>query len=140
MQAAGGVADDHIHAPGLCGGERVKDHGAGVRALGMSDDVRPGPLSPDGKLVRGGGAEGVGGGEQHLFPLSGKLGADLSDGGGLSHAVDAHHQNDRGLGLQPQAVVGRHLVRQDLCQAVDDLLLGLQVLQLGLLPQLVDGL
>ena len=125
MQTAGGITDDHVAAACLGSGDGVKNDGAGVGTLGVTNDVGVCPLRPDGQLVGCSGAEGIGGSEQHLFALGSQLCADLADGGGLAHTVDTHHQNDRGLGVQLQTVVGCHLVGQNLGQAVDDGLLSL---------------
>ena len=71
----------------------------------MPHDLHLGPLRPDRELLRGGGPEGVGGAEQHLFPLLAEAGGQLADGGGLAHAVHPHHEDDGGLCAQLEAQV-----------------------------------
>ena len=62
----------------------------------LLDDVHPGPLRPDGKLIGGGGPEGISGAQQHPLALALPAGGQLSDGGGLAHAVDADEQHHSG--------------------------------------------
>ena len=59
MQPPGGVHQYHVAAAGLGSGQGVEQHGAGVRALVLADDVHPGPVGPDLQLIGGGGPEGV---------------------------------------------------------------------------------
>ena len=98
VQAAGGVDDDHICAAGLRCGERVVNHGRGIGSGFLLDDDDVGAPGPDFQLFDGGGAKGVGGGEDHggafFFPAVG----ELADGGGLAGAVDADDENDARVG------------------------------------------
>ena len=140
MEPSGGVAQHHIHVPGLGGLQCVKQHGAGVRALVLPDDLASGPLCPDLQLVGGGGAEGIGGAQHHPFALLFQAGGDLSDGGGLAHTVDADEDADAGLRVQLHCGVSHlHLRHQDLPQALPDGLLALQMLFTNLGAQLLHG-
>ena len=140
MEPSGGVAQHHIHVPGLSSLKCVEQYGAGVRALVLPDDLAFGPLCPDLQLVGGGGAEGIGGAQHHPFALLFQAGGDLSDGGGLAHTVDADEDADAGLRVQLQGGVPHlHLRHQDLPQGLPDLLLALQVLLADLGPQLFHG-
>ena len=69
-------------------------HGGGIGAHRLLDDVHPGALRPDGELLHGRGAEGIGGADHDLLALGGQHGRELADGGGLPHPVHAHDEHD----------------------------------------------
>ena len=69
MEAAGGVDDDNVGAPGFAGADAVIDHGGGIAPLLMADDIDARALGPDLKLVGSGGAEGVARAEQDALAL-----------------------------------------------------------------------
>ena len=60
------------------------------------DEINVGALGPDFELLDGGGAEGVGGAEQHAAAFAGVEGCELAGGGGLAGAVYADHHDDLG--------------------------------------------
>ena len=102
METARRIHQHHVRVPGLGRSGRVEDHSGGVGPLVLLDDLHPGPVRPDGQLVGGGSPEGVGGTEQHLFPLLAQLMADLADGGGLTHPVHSDEQDHRRAGGEVQ--------------------------------------
>ena len=55
----------------------------------------PHALGPHAELLAGRGPEGVAGGHDHLVPAADLALAQLADGGGLAHAVDADEQPHR---------------------------------------------
>ena len=63
VEAAGGVDDDDVGAAGAGGVDRVVGDRAGVGALFAADQLGAGALGPRFELLGGGGAVGVGGGE-----------------------------------------------------------------------------
>ena len=113
----------------LGGLQGVEQHGAGIGALVLADDVHTGAVGPDLQLVGGGGAEGISGAQQHLLALRLQLGGQLADGRGLAHAVDADDQNHTGMGGQIQLRVphGKH-IHQNFLQRFPRFLRGFQVL------------
>ena len=138
VQAAGGIDNDHVGPTGFGGAEAVIDHGGRVAALLVADDVSPGALRPDAQLLGSGGTEGIPGAEQDALALGLQLGGDLADGGGLAHAVDAHHQDDGGPGVQLEGGIP-HV--QQLGQQLDEAGTGLVPLAEAPLPgQLAHGL
>ena len=119
MQPSRRVAQHHVHMTCLGGLQGVEQHGAGIGALVLADDVHTGAVGPDLQLVGGGGAEGISGAQQHLLALRLQLGGQLADGRGLAHAVDADEQHDAGGGGQVQGGVAHlQLLRQDGPQGV----------------------
>ena len=56
---------DVVHLARAGGLQRVEEHGAGIAARALADHVGLGALAPDFQLLDGGGAEGVGGAQQH---------------------------------------------------------------------------
>src|SRR5207302_5411611 len=92
--AACGIHDDVIHAASFGGLHRVKQHGRGVAARLGLDDFGAGALAPDLQLLDGGGAESIGGGEQHALALRAQQAGQLADGGGLAGAVHPDHQQN----------------------------------------------
>ena len=73
MQAAGGVDNDVIRLARDRGLQRIEENGGRIASGFGLDDFRSGALSPDFKLIDGGGAESIGGAEQDVFPWSGNL-------------------------------------------------------------------
>jgi hypothetical protein len=63
-----------------------------ITALSAPVEVGAGPVGPGLELLGGGGAERVAGGHHDGAAVSGLLGAELADGGGLADAVDAHEE------------------------------------------------
>ena len=82
----------------FCGLERVVEDGGGIASLTGLDELDAAALTPDFKLLDGGGAKGVSGAEQNGFALSAEEGCELAAGGGLSGSVDADHEDDFGRG------------------------------------------
>jgi hypothetical protein len=88
----GGVGEHQVGA--LRGGrlDGVEDDGAGVAALGAAHEVGTGTTRPGLELLGGRGPERVARGHHHLVAVAHQALAELADGGGLAHAVDAHEQ------------------------------------------------
>ena len=97
MEPSRSIAEDHIGISGLGGRDGIKYHRRRVCPFMLADDIHPGPSSPDLQLVRRSGPEGICCAEQHLFSLSLELVGQLSDGGGLSHAIDTDHKDHTGV-------------------------------------------
>ena len=98
MQAARRVDDDDVGAAALGGGQRVEDDGARVGALLVRDDLGADAVAPLVHLLDGGGAEGVGGGDDHLRVVLSVGVGELADARGLAGAVDADDEDDGGPG------------------------------------------
>ena len=94
VEAAGGVDDEDLGPAGFGGGAGVVEGGRGVATLLGFDDLDAGALGPDFELLDGGGAEGVGGAEQHATVLGGEVRGELARGGGFAGAVDPDHHDD----------------------------------------------
>ncbi len=60
----------------------------------MADDLNAGALAPDFELFDGGGAEGVGGAEEHAATFAFEMRGEFADGGGLPRPVDANEHDD----------------------------------------------
>ena len=115
MEPPGGVAQHHVHVPGLGCLEGVKEHGAGVCSLVLADQLAPGPLCPDLQLIGSSSPDGVRRAQQHTLALTFELVGQLSDGGGFAHAVDADEKYHAGCGGEIQGrVPHRDHLRQDL--------------------------
>ena len=110
VQAAGGVRDQHVGAPGLGRLNRVVDHAGGIRTGELGDHRNAVALAPHLQLLHGGGPEGVAGGQHHVLAFGLEAAGQLADGGGLADPVHAHHQNHIGLfgGVDFQRPVHRH--------------------------------
>ena len=135
VEAAGGVAQHHVRAPGLGGLKGVEEHRAGVGPLVLAHQLTAGALRPDLQLVRRSGPEGVRGAQQHPLALALELMGQLADGRGLAHAVDADEQHHGGLRGQVQSRVPHgHLLRQDVPEGGLDLLLVLELSPSGPAP------
>ena len=94
MEAAGSVAQHHIHPSCLGSLQGVEQHRAGVSPLVLAHKFAAGPLRPDLQLVRRCGPEGVRRAEEDPLALAFQLIAQFADGRGLAYAVDAADQND----------------------------------------------
>src|SRR5207237_5804126 len=70
VKSARGVNDEHVGAARLRGAQRVEEDSRGVCALLLLNERDAGALGPDGELVGGGGAEGVGGADENVVALS----------------------------------------------------------------------
>ncbi len=138
MKAAGGVAQHHVHVPGLGGLEGVEQHGAGIGALVLADDVHPSAVCPDLQLIGGGGAEGIRRAQQHLLALPFQPVGQLADGRGLAHAVDADHKHHGGGVLHVQGRIAHvQAFAQNIPQGALDLIAGHIHLLIGSLLQLL---
>ena len=71
----------------------VEGHGSGIGAHRLLDDVHPGALRPDGELLHGRGAEGIGGADHDLLALGRQHRRELADRSGLPHPVRAHDEH-----------------------------------------------
>ena len=140
VQPACRVADNHVRSPCLRRRDRVKDDGGGITALTLLDDLTAAALRPDIKLLDGGGTEGVGCRKKNLLAVPAERIGKLADGGGLSHTVDADHQNDGRTGGNIQFLSAlKHLGDDFLEQAVDLLRVGDAALS-DAVPQLTADL
>src|SRR5665647_105160 len=97
VQAAGSVDEHHVGAARAGGGDAVEDDGCGVAALVLLHDPAADPPGPHGKLLHRGGPEGVAGHHERGLPHLLEPPGDLADGGRLSGAVHAHHEDHGGL-------------------------------------------
>ena len=99
MEAAGRVGDDEVGVAGHRGVEGVEDDRARVSAWRVGDDIDPGPVGPDAKLVDRRRAERVGGGEDDAPTLALVARGEFADGRRLAGPVDADDEDDRGTAL-----------------------------------------
>ena len=108
VQAAGGVDDHVVDLARLRGLQRVEHDGARVGPLLLADDVDAGARAPDFELLDGGGAEGVGGAEQHRAAFGLDIAGEFADGGGLPRPVhaDDHHDGRRLVDALHRTLVG----------------------------------
>ena len=108
-QASGGVGNDDVAIARLGGDDGIEGHAGRIAAF-LADDVdaaarplarrlagavRAGPLGPGEELLARRGAEGVGGGEQHLLVRIDEMPGQLADARRLARAVDADDHDDR---------------------------------------------
>ena len=137
MQPAGGIYDQQVRLLGLGALDGVVHHGGGIGPLLVLHDRHPGPLRPDRQLLRRRGPEGVPGAE-HDLPADGlEPQGQLADGGGLAHAVHAHHQHDHGPAQRGPGNI--HLLDHDLLQDFPGGAGVLHVLLFHPFPQLADN-
>ena len=99
VQAAGGVDDDVVGVARFGRLQRVEEHGRGIAARLVLDDFGSGAIAPDFQLLDGGGAKGIGSGQQNGLALRPQQMRQLADRGGLAGAVHADDQNDFGLAI-----------------------------------------
>ena len=141
MKPSGGIAQKHIHMPGLCCIHRIKDHAGGIRAFRPADHINARPVGPARKLFPCGGAESIRCGNQHLPALFLEHARQLAHRGGLSHAVYADYQNHRLLLFK---VIGGFPYLHLLLYAVDEQLFAggglLDMLFLHLLLQAIQNI
>ena len=67
--------------------------------MGLFDEFGVGAGGPDFELFDGGGAEGIGGGQEDRFPFVVEAAGEFAGGGGFAGTVDADHHNDEGRGV-----------------------------------------
>src|SRR3546814_18476084 len=92
VQAPRGVDEEEVVAGRLGGLHGGEGEARRIGALVAGDHRAAGALAPDLKLLDGGCAEGVAGGETHLEALATVVARQLADGGGLAGAVyHPHH-------------------------------------------------
>ena len=70
VEAAGGVGEDEVVAPGVGPLHGVEDHGTGIAPLGAAHDLDAGALRPLVELLGGGGPEGVARGQSTERPAA----------------------------------------------------------------------
>ena len=140
VKAPGGIADDDIHVPRNARLQRVEDHRRGVSALLVLDDIHACPVRPHGQLVDGRRAEGIRRAQQHLFALGFVHGRHLADGGGLTRAVDADHQDHGGDGDEAHVLAAVQQLRDDVLQLLFDLAGFLDLLAFDALLELLHHL
>ena len=93
----------------------------GSNQTALAHKLYPCAVTPNGKLLCGGGTEGIGRGNDHALFLLFQLCGNLSDRGGFSHTVDTDHQNDRGLGCKLQGLVLTKHIAEVAVQKILDL-------------------
>ena len=110
MQAACRINKQDIDIAGLGRFQRVKHHGSRIRPFLVGDHITLGPLAPDLQLGGGCGPEGVPCRHHHFVVKQAEIVGQLTDGGGLAHAVHSHHQDHRGMRADtgPDAIVLQH--------------------------------
>ncbi len=74
--------------------ERVENYRGGIGARFLFDHFDAGAARPDFQLFDGGGAESVGGAEDHAGAFFFQAIGEFADGGGLAGAVDADDEQD----------------------------------------------
>src|SRR5581483_53427 len=120
VQPAGRV-DDHDVATARDGRlDRVVGDGRRIGAPDRADEVGVRALRPDLELLLGGGAEGVGGRDEHRAAVLAQLLRELPDRRRLAGAVDADDEDDGGTRGERErrrsAEQARELLRQRLRQ------------------------
>ncbi len=96
LQPPGRIDDAYVGADFHGAGDGAMGHGGRIAARRAGDDFRPEPLGPNGQLLDGGGAEGVGRAEHDLFALRLEHRGQFGDRRSFAAAVDArHHDNGR---------------------------------------------
>ena len=89
MQAASGVGQHEFDLAGACAFDAVEDHCTRIAALVASHQLAARALRPRGELLCCGGTEGVARRHQHSAAKLALLSADLANGGGFAHTIDA---------------------------------------------------
>ena len=142
VQAAGGVDDHDVDALLAAAGDGVERDGAGVRALGAAHELAAGALGPALELLDGGGAEGVGGGDQDaLAERLLQVPGELADRRRLAGAVDADDEDHGRVGAQVDVVVaGLGEVGEELRQPLGQRLAAGDLALLGLPLEPLDDL
>src|SRR3569623_253952 len=93
VQTSRRVRDEHVGAARLRRLQRIEDDRGGIGRACLRDHSDVVALAPGLQLLHRRGAEGVAGREHHRVPLGLQIYRELADGGGLAHAVHAHHQD-----------------------------------------------
>ena len=106
MQPSGRIDEEHVDAPGLSRSCSIEHDGRRVGSFLMLYDRHVVPFSPNRQLLRRSGAERVAGNCRDLVSLLLKFGGQLADCGGFAGAVDADHQDNKGLFVR-----ARHMPR-----------------------------
>ena len=106
VEAPSRIDQDHVVPLATALSTASKATAAGSASWPWSDEIGPGALSPDPKLVHGRGPERVGGSDGDLEAALGELVAEFADGGGLAHAVDPDDEEDIGAFGLGQVQVG----------------------------------
>src|SRR3569833_1855803 len=88
--------DEHVGAARLRRLQRIEDDRGRISRACLRDHSDVVALAPGLQLLHCRGAEGVAGREHHRVPLRLQIFRELADGGGLAHAVHAHHQDHIG--------------------------------------------
>ena len=104
------IDQHHVGAFGDRRADRVEHHRGGIGTLPLADDWHSGAVGPDFELLVGGGAEGVGGGNHHLFARLVVVVGKLGDAGGLARAVHADDHDDIGPRRKRRVEIDRMLV------------------------------
>jgi hypothetical protein len=78
MKSPGRIDQNDIHLSGRRRFERIIGNRCGIGSFLVFDDFGAGSLGPDHELFDGGGAKGVGGGDQDLFAGSRGFGGQFS--------------------------------------------------------------
>ena len=102
VEAVGRVGDDEVGVAGHRGVDGVvADDRAWVSAWRVGDDIDPGPVGPDAKLVDRRRAERVGGGEDDAPTLALVARGEFADRRRLAGPVDADDEDDRDCPRRP---------------------------------------
>ena len=110
VQAARRIDQHHVRALRYRRADRVEHHRGGIGTLPLADDRHSGAVGPDFELLVGSGAEGVGGGDHHLFTRLVVVVRELGYTGGLARAVHADDHDDIGPGRERSVEIDRMLV------------------------------
>jgi hypothetical protein len=92
VQAAGGVAQDHVEALAVAAEDALEDHRRRVGLVGALVDRAADPAGPDLELLARRGAERVARDQQHLAPRGLVRGRQLAQRRRLADPVDPDHQ------------------------------------------------
>lgn len=117
------VYDENVRPSRLAGLVGIVGHRPRVRPGLVADNVYAHPVAKDFKLLLGGGPEGIGGAQHHLFPFLRQVVRQFGNTGRLADSVHSHHQDNvwgAGGGLTgPGAgraarfqVMGQHLLQE----------------------------
>ena len=92
------IRQHHVRASGSGRGHRIKEHGCTVRPLPLGNHRNISASAPLLQLLRRCGAKGIPSGQQGTVPRGLEALSQLANGGGLTHAIHADHEDDEGLG------------------------------------------
>src|ERR1044071_4627116 len=93
VQPSRGVDEDHIGPPAFGSLKSVENHGRGVSAGTMFNDLDAHFFSPSFKLFDGCCAEGITRDEEHLLAAAAQLSGHFTDGGGLAGSIHSQKKN-----------------------------------------------